>query len=957
MNKVLILMLAVGAPGLVGAEAGRGELYSVIDLSFTGPSLGPSSTPARDVDFWIRFRHESGAPEIKVHGFWDGDGAGNASGNVFKVRFCPTKAGRWDLIEVHSNRAELLNEKEGDYVTATASSRKGFWMKDPASPGQRWYKRSDNSHAYIFGNTHYSFLSERRDTGATGSTIAADVNANAGYFNKLRFSIHGDRYPHPTERPFLDNAGAGSEDGDFSHRPNPVWWHRRVDLAVRTAFEKDLIADLILAGPDVENARATLRASGNGGDNTPYLKYIAARYGSYPNVWLCFCNEYDIKVPVYTNAQVIAAGQALKNFLPYSTPVSIHAAPNDWDGGLNSSPAWHDHYILQSKIKNLAAAADNMSANHPRAGGDAPGINDELGYQGAGDGFSEGDILEGHLGAFLGGGYGSTGEKYGNKLGQYFWGDFDPAIHSAADNLLWIRQRIDARIAFWNLAPAAPGSSIFGNTDPGFRALQGAGNEYVLGTDTARAGITAALPAGTWQVTRFDAVAKTETTLSTTATGTFTFDSPGSRAVFFHFKKTSGGGSGSMLDVPCEADTYVYQSFPTTNYGTGPELAVGGGTTRREMFLRFNVAGLPAGATVTDARLLLVCNGSSAATGGTIRKFGATNAQWSETQPTWNSPLAGTDGSGDLSTLGPVDIGGTYAFPNLKSAVTGNGRVTFVVRSAAQDGAQYRSREHPTASERPVLRITYTASTSFTVTIDSVSTGKPYSLGTAQAGALYYIDRSYTLTSLSAALNGGRMIRAANDDKTVTASSHLTFTVSAPATVYVGFDTRAATVPSWLGSWRIVPETLAVTDSGASPMRVYSRSVPAGSLTLGGNMASSGSGGIAHYVVIVKPSTATSAKAEELEEGTWVHENDADGDGLDDGFEAVQGTDPAKADTDGDGLPDESELSAGGIALWDLQASVGPSPDGGSGGGGCGLMGVEILALAWLRRRRGSRIL
>jgi hypothetical protein len=701
------------------AEAGTGEVYSVIELAFTGPSFGPASAPARDVEFWVRFRHESGAPEYKVHGFWDGDGAGGASGNVFKVRFCPTKAGRWTLLEVHSNRSELLNEKEGDYVTATSSTRKGFWVKDAASPGQRWYRRSDGSRAYVFGNTHYSFLSERRDTGPTGSTIAADVNANAGYFNKLRFSVMGDRYVHPTDKPFLDGSGNPTDNGDHSHRPNPKWWRNRVDVAVRTAFTKDLIADVILAGPDTVDARATLRASANGGDSRPYLRYVAARYGAYPNVWLCLCNEYDIKVPTYSNAQVQTFGQNLRGYLPYPTPVSIHAAPSDWDPGLNTSPAWNDHYILQAKIKDLSDAADNMKAGHPSAGGDKPGINDELGYQGAGDGFSEGDIIEGHLGAFLGGGYGTTGEKYGSKLGQYFWGDFDASAHTAADNLLWIRQKIDANVAFWKMAPIAPTSSIFSNTDAGYRALQWPDNEYVLGTDAARAGVAASLPSGTWQVKRFDAMAKTETLLSAGATGSFRFDAPSSRAVFFHFKKVSAGG-GSSLDVPCEADTYIYQNFPTTNYGTAAEVAVGGGTTVRQAYLRFNVTGLPAGASVTDARLIVFCNGSSAESGGTIRKFAPTSATWSETQPTWNSPLAGSDASADLSSLGAVSAGQSYAFTNLKGAVPGNGRVTFVVRSAFQDGAQYRSKDHTVASERPVLRIAYAVST--TATVDPLDT-------------------------------------------------------------------------------------------------------------------------------------------------------------------------------------------------------------------------------------------
>ncbi len=799
-----LLMAFLGSAAFAAAELGTAEVYSVIEITFTGPNFGAADAPARDVEFWVRFRHEDGTSEVKVHGFWDGDGAGSPSGNVFRVRFCPTKAGKWTLLEVHSNRSELLNEKEGDFVIATASTRKGFWIKDPSSPGGRWYRRSDGSHAYIFGNTHYSFLSERRDTGATGSTIAADINDGSGFFNKLRFSIHGDRYPHPTDKPFLNDSGTPTDDGDFAHRPNPKWWRNRVDLAVKTAFGKDMVADVILAGPDTEDSRATLRASGNGGDNTPYLRYVAARLGSYPNAWFCLCNEYDIKTPTYTNAQINAAGATLRGHLPYPSPVSVHAAPNDWDGGLNTSPPWHDHYILQSKIKDLSDAAENMKANHPRAGGDKPGINDELGYQGAGDGFSEGDIIEGHLGAFLGGGYGSTGEKYGNKLGQYFWGDFNASAHSAADNLLWLRQRIDANVAFWKMQPASPG--IFGNTDGGFRAMEWAGNEYVLGTDAARAGVTASLPSGTWQVRRFDVIAKAETTLSTAASGTYAFDAPSSRAVLFHFKKTggggtnqppscaitspaggasfaegvdiaisasasdpdgtvnkveffaggqligtdstspygatwanapagshtitakatdnggasttssgvsiivtSGGGGGSNMDFGPEADTYVYQSNPDANYGGAAEISVGGGTTARQAYFRFNVAGLPAGAAVTGARLILACNGSSAESGGTIRKYAPANAQWDEAQPTWNSPLGGTDASGDLASLGAVNAGGAYAFTGLEAAVAGNGRVTFVIRSAFQDGAQYRSKEHSAASERPILRVGYTA--------------------------------------------------------------------------------------------------------------------------------------------------------------------------------------------------------------------------------------------------------
>lgn len=61
-------------PGTQGREAGRGEVYSVIELDFEGPYQRPADAPAREITFWGRFRHESGNPTYQVHSFWDGDG-------------------------------------------------------------------------------------------------------------------------------------------------------------------------------------------------------------------------------------------------------------------------------------------------------------------------------------------------------------------------------------------------------------------------------------------------------------------------------------------------------------------------------------------------------------------------------------------------------------------------------------------------------------------------------------------------------------------------------------------------------------------------------------------------------------------------------------------------------------------------------------------------------------------
>jgi hypothetical protein len=189
-----------------------------------------------------------------------------------------------------------------------------------------------------------------------------------------------------------------------------------------------------------------------------------------------------------------------------------------------------------------------------------------------------------------------------------------------------------------------------------------------------------------------------------TYSDTTTYSSPAE----VQFSMGAVAGVTASFNVAPEADTYVFQLNPATNYGSAPDINVGGGSTgyTRVAYLRFNVSGLPVGAMVTDARLTLVC--MNPGSGGTLRKFLPTTSQWTESGPTWNNPLAGADGSGALSSLGLVNLGGAYVFTNLAGCVSANGRVTFVIRSSDADGAGYFTKEHGAASQRPVLRITYT---------------------------------------------------------------------------------------------------------------------------------------------------------------------------------------------------------------------------------------------------------
>ena len=61
----------------------------------------------------------------------------------------------------------------------------------------------------------------------------------------------------------------------------------------------------------------------------------------------------------------------------------------------------------------------------------------------------------------------------------------------------------------------------------------------------------------------------------------------------------------------------------------------------------------------------------------------------------------------DLASPGNVNKRSTATYSGLAPAISGNGRVTFVISSNEQDGSAFYSREDGTASRRPLLNVTY----------------------------------------------------------------------------------------------------------------------------------------------------------------------------------------------------------------------------------------------------------
>ncbi|MFC1672340.1 Ig-like domain-containing protein, partial [Planctomycetota bacterium] len=264
--------------------------------------------------------------------------------------------------------------------------------------------------------------------------------------------------------------------------------------------------------------------------------------------------------------------------------------------------------------------------------------------------------------------------------------------------------------------------------------------------------------------------------------------------------------------------------------------------------------------------------------------------------------------NGAVSGLDPTTGTLTYT-PD--AGYVGNDTFTYVANDGLADSA-----EATVTMEMAEIRIVY------------VSTGKPYSLGTAEVGALYYIDRNYTINELDENLDGQVLVRTANNDKYVNAEEHLKLQVGRDVTLSVCYDKRMTLLPNWLddGSWTLTGEVFAVGDKSASPMLVYERTFEAGEIVLGANRAAGAAGAKSNYVVVARSAGTQGLDAKPLSftagplaANEWLNDGDADGDGLLDGFESYIGFDPNKTDSDTNGVSDENEVGPDGQDMWDMQ--------------------------------------
>jgi glucose/arabinose dehydrogenase len=128
-----------------------------------------------------------------------------------------------------------------------------------------------------------------------------------------------------------------------------------------------------------------------------------------------------------------------------------------------------------------------------------------------------------------------------------------------------------------------------------------------------------------------------------------------------------------------------------------------------------------------------------------------------------------------------------------------------------------------------------------------------YELGQLNVGALVYTDRTYHATAVPDFLNNSAFIQTPNDDKGNKSTSAFSFNLTRDAVVYVAFDPRAKKLPAWLSNWEQTADKIGFNDPKISYLLLYRKVYPAGSISLGGTLASPAVGALNTYIVAAQP--------------------------------------------------------------------------------------------------------
>lgn len=311
-----------------------------IELNFT--AAVPLDNPYVEQELDVAFTGPGGAC-IRRPAFWMG-------GNGFGVRFAPTAPGPWRWQSTAQPPTRGLHDQNGE-VQAIAYGGVDLRSKGllRMSPGGRNVIHATGAPFFMVADTPWAL--PWRATLEDATVYAQDRKA-AGFNAALLMSVQPDRFAVGP----LDRSAFGGFDVGFSDLPQG-----HLNQLVPAYFDKlDALIDVLINHDIVPVLQPVFQGFGWKGltvlgthavpaEYARYCKYLVARYGHQPAMWLISADgtaHYDC---------IKAAGAAVQKWDAYEQPTGIHYSPFEYLHGnrAHQNAAWLDFQWCQTGHRSV----------------------------------------------------------------------------------------------------------------------------------------------------------------------------------------------------------------------------------------------------------------------------------------------------------------------------------------------------------------------------------------------------------------------------------------------------------------------------------------------------------------------------------------------------------------------------------------------------------------------------
>jgi hypothetical protein len=325
--QVALLFLNTGLFVTWSAYAAAAEVPATapqrqeVELTFT--ATRDTANPYTDTDAWADFTHDDGTM-IRRPMFWDG-------GRTFRVRFASTKSsGTWRWTTSDHDGDPGLNGKSGTLSASPAASepatiftRHGFWS---IPPGGRNLVHADGRARLLCADTAWAL--PWRATVEQAEIYARDREAK-GFNAALLMTVQPD----------MDCQGPRSRTEDLGYEVGFEDLPKGTLRQLRPEYFQmlDQLTGILVAHGIAPVYQPVFhgygwkgrRTAGNvvtAEDYARYCRYLVARYGARPAIWLVGGDGPATEPAII--AQLDRAGQTIEEWDAYRQPTGIHYAPH-----------------------------------------------------------------------------------------------------------------------------------------------------------------------------------------------------------------------------------------------------------------------------------------------------------------------------------------------------------------------------------------------------------------------------------------------------------------------------------------------------------------------------------------------------------------------------------------------------------------------------------------------------